>query len=198
MITFMPLLYHILNQRKIVITGGPSTGKTSVVINLEKKGYTCVHELIRSMTSKEKNGGNSGTLVTNPIVYVKDPKKFNQQLLEGRIAQYKNIPSSEMNVIFFDRGIPDVHAYMDCFGQNYDAEFERPCYDYRYDQVLLMPPWLEIHEVDNERLESFEESARIYQCLKKAYTDFGYSVTLIPKGSIEERTTFILDLLNLT
>jgi len=149
------------------------------------------------MTSTEKNDKNSGALVTNPIVSVKDPKKFNQQLLEGRISQYKNIPSSATEVIFFDRGIPDVHAYMNCFGQGYDADFEQPCYDYRYDQILLMPPWQEIHVIDNERFESFEEAIRIYQSLKKAYTDFGYSVTLIPKGSVEERTIFILNRLNL-
>ena len=145
------------------------------------------------MTSMEQN---SGHLFTNPIVSVKNPKKFNQQLLDGRIDQYRNIADSGTNIIFFDRGIPDVHAYMICFGQAYDKYFEQPCYEYRYDKIFLMPPWQEIYASDEERFESFEESVQIYRCLKNTYTNFGYDVTLIPKGSIEERTKYILDLLD--
>jgi len=186
-----------LNPKKVVITGGPSTGKTSVIKNLEKKGYACVHEFIRTMTSLEKSGEDAGTFKTNPIVSVKDPKKFNQQLLNGRIEQFKTAHDTATNLVFFDRGIPDVHAYMDCFGQDYDENFERPGYAYRYDNILLMPPWREIHVVDSERFESFEEAIRVCEYLETAYKNFGYPVTLVPKGSIEERTTFILNHLEL-
>lgn len=186
-----------LNPKKVVITGGPSTGKTSVINNLEKKGYACIHEIIRTMTSFEKSGEDAGTFKTNPIVSVKDPKIFNQQLLDGRVEQFKTALGTSTDVIFFDRGIPDVHAYMDCFGQHYDKNFERPAYDCRYDHIFLMPPWREIHVVDNERFESFEEATRVCEYLEAVYKNFGYSVTLVPKGTIEERTTFILNYLEL-
>lgn len=183
-----------MGLKKVVITGGPSTGKTAVIKHLEEEGYTCVHELIRSMTSMEQD---NSTLVTNPIVSVKNPKKFNQQLLDGRIDQYKGLANDAAKVIFYDRGIPDVHAYMNCFGQAYDGTFEQPGYTYRYDYVFLMPPWQEIYAGDNERLESFEESVRIHHFLKSTYTDFGYEVIPVPKVSIEERTKYILDFLDL-
>lgn len=188
---------YLLDHKKVVITGGPSTGKTSVIENLEKKGFPCVHELIRSMTLLEKNEENANNFAVNPIVSVKDPKKFNQNLLDGRIKQYLDAEHITGNIVFFDRGIPDVHAYMSCFGQEYSEEFEQPCYTYRYDQILLMPPWKEIHVVDNERFESFEEAERIYEHLKTTYEQVGYPITIVPKGSIEERTSFILELLNL-
>ncbi len=188
---------YLLDLKKVVITGGPSTGKTSVIENLEKKGFPCVHELIRSMTSSEKNEDKTTNFEVNPIVSVKDPKKFNQKLLDGRIKQYTDADSINGEVVFFDRGIPDVHAYMNCFGQEYSTEFEKPCYTYKYDQILLMPPWKEIHVVDNERFESFEEAERIYEHLKTTYEHVGYPITLVPIGTIEERTQFILELLNL-
>ncbi|WP_149275518.1 AAA family ATPase [Pareuzebyella sediminis] len=197
MITFTRLSIVPLGTKKIVITGGPSTGKTSVIQNLEAKGFTCVHELIRSMTASEKNGTNPGVFTSNPIVSVDDPVKFNKQLLKGRIEQYKSSEMEESNVIFFDRGIPDVHAYMNCFGQSYDKAFEAPAYQYRYQQILIMPPWQDIHVVDEERFESFEESQNIYAHLKDTYENFGYSPTIVPKGSIEERTAFIIDILRL-
>lgn len=188
----------LLNLTKVVITGGPSTGKTSVIESLEQKGYPCVHELIRTMTAAEKNAGEENDFTTNPIVSVKDPKKFNQMLLDGRIEQYHTPFDADSPVAFFDRGIPDVHSYMNCFGQSYDKDFEQPCYDYRYEHVLLMPPWEEIYAVDSERFETYEESVKIFESLKKTYTHFGYQVELIPKASIDERTDFILDFLNLT
>ena len=36
--------------KRIVITGGPGTGKTALVRELENRGYDCFHEIIREMT----------------------------------------------------------------------------------------------------------------------------------------------------
>lgn len=185
-----------MNTKKIVITGGPSTGKTSVIQELENRGYYCIPELVRSLTATEAAAENMESIITNPILSVKDPVAFNNKLLEGRIAQYRSAEKSDDNIIFLDRGIPDVHSYMNCFGQPYDKAFERPAHRFRYDLVLLMPPWREIYATDAERFESFEASERIFTALEKTYRNFGYEITLIPKGSVTERTDFILDLVN--
>jgi predicted ATPase len=185
-----------MNTKKIVITGGPSTGKTAVVRELEKRGYFCIHELVRSLTAAEKKGDGSKSFLTNPILSVKNPAKFNQELLEGRIAQYESTEKTDHGIVFFDRGIPDVHAYMNCFGQSYDEVFESPVHRFRYDRILLMPPWREIYARDDERFESYEESERIFASLKKTYQDFGYEITLVPKGSVTERTDFISELVS--
>ncbi len=185
-----------MNTKKIVITGGPSSGKTSVILALENRGYYCIPELVRSLTAAENDAENAGSIITNPILSVKDPVAFNHKLLEGRIAQYRSAEKTDYNIVFFDRGIPDVHGYMTCFGQQYDEAFERPAHIFRYDRVLLMPPWREIYATDAERFESYEESERIFTSLEKTYQNFGYETTLIPKGSVSERTDFILDLVN--
>ncbi|MGB7395972.1 MAG: ATP-binding protein, partial [Pricia sp.] len=151
------------NLKRIVITGGPSTGKTAVIEELEKRGHICIPELVRSMTAAEKQDDGTNNLMTNPILSVKNPEKFNQRLLDGRVAQYRSTEKiyaakEDVELVFFDRGIPDVHAYMRCFGQAYDETFERPAHQFRYDRVLLMPPWREIYRTDNERFESSEDS----------------------------------------
>lgn len=179
-----------------MITGGPSTGKTAVVKALESKGYFCIHEFVRGLTAVEKEADTSSVFVTNPILSVKDPAAFNTKLLEGRIAQYRSIDKTEEKVVFFDRGIPDVHAYMNCFEQPFDKAFEQPAHAFRYDKVLLMPPWREIYATDAERFETYEESKGIFKALEKTYQNFGYDIILIPKGSVAERTDFILDLIH--
>ncbi|MDV7138971.1 ATP-binding protein [Maribacter sp. TH_r10] len=185
-----------MKAKKIVITGGPSTGKTSVIEQLEKDGFHCLHEVIRDMTLEEKTQGQEMKMVSNPIVSVPDPKSFNLNILNARINQYHSALKSTREIVFFDRGIPDVLAYMDCFEQTYESDFSEPCRTLRYDHIFLMPPWKEIHVTDNERFESFEESLKIHDCLAKSYGNFSYDVTHVPKGSVKERVRFILDQIN--
>lgn len=148
------------------------------------------------MTSEEKIQGEALEIVSNPIVSVSDPESFNLKLLNARINQYQSVLKSHREMVFFDRGIPDVLAYMDCFQQSYEAEFSNACQKLRYDHIFLMPPWREIHTTDNERFESFEESLRIHDCLAHAYENFSYDVTDVPKGSVKDRVQFILDQIN--
>ena len=61
-----------------------------------------------------------------------------------------------------------------------------------------MPPWREIHVVDNERFESFEESLLVNTCLLNRYTALGYDVQIVPKNTVADRVDFILDFLNKT
>lgn len=187
----------VLRTRKIVITGGPSTGKTTVVNALEQKGFICLHEVIRTMTLAEKELDIATEFKTNPIVSVSDPMAFNRKVLNARLKQYTTSEKSDEEIVFFDRGIPDVLAYMDCFGQEYGSEFIEACISNPYDLIFLMPPWQQIHISDNERFENFEESLRVNDCLLKRYLAFDYEVVIVPKGSVSERVDFILNSLKI-
>jgi hypothetical protein len=44
-------------QQKIVLIGGPSTGKTSVINTLTDLGYYCMPEISREVTLKAKENG---------------------------------------------------------------------------------------------------------------------------------------------
>jgi predicted ATPase len=179
-----------LSSEKIVIAGGPSTGKTSVINAIEEKGFTCFHEISRQITLQARNEGIEQLFLTDPLL-------FSQRILEGRIHQFKQAQNHPDNIIFLDRGIHDVVAYLDCFETLYSEEFIAICNQYKYDKIFLLPPWREIHTADNERYENFEEAVKIHDCLEKTYTNFGYTVVDVPKLPIDERVAFILNSLNL-
>lgn len=179
--------------KRTVITGGPGTGKTALVKELERLGYHCFHEIIREMTLEAKEQENSA--LTNPLEFVKDPLGFNRMLLRERIAQFEDASKLQVSPVFYDRGIPDVLGYMDYFGQAYDAEFTDPCRLHRYDRVLLLPPWREIYTRDNERMESFEQACGIHDSLEAAYRKFGYQVDSLEPGTIEDRVSQVLAML---
>lgn len=185
-----------MNSTKVVITGAPGTGKTSIVNGLEKKGFHCFHEIIRDMTSQAKKEGNPENMVSNPLVFVEDALQFNKDLLYGRANHFNESLKSKVSMNIFDRGIPDVLAYMDFFDQEYGQEFISVCEAHKYDAIFIAPPWKEIYTSDNERLESFDEAQELHDALMNTYTQFGYNPIIIPKKPIVERVSFVLETLN--
>lgn len=178
-------------QQKIVITGGPGTGKSSVLEQLERVGFTCMPEISREVTLKAQKSGIEQ-------LFLEDPLLFSRMLLEGRTQQYIQAEKTNTDVVFFDRGIHDVVAYLDYIRQKYDAGFVEEARKHPYTHVLIMPPWEAIYKTDNERYESFEQAQTIHNFLKKTYRSFGYNLTEVPTGPVDDRVDFILNHLNLT
>jgi len=182
-----------LNAKKIVITGGPGTGKTSVINELKNRGYYCFDEIIRTLTTEAKKESDASTHISNPIAFVNDPLQFNTQLLKGRVEQFSQSRFLNQEKSFFDRGIPDVLAYMDFFDQPYDGFFTKACNNNKYTHVFILPPWEDIYISDSERFETFDETLKIHDCLVNVYNNFGYNINKVPFGSVSERTNFIIN-----
>ena len=179
-----------MNPKKIVIAGGPGTGKTSIINHLKASGYLCYDEISRQITLQARKEGIEQMFLTEPLL-------FSQKLLEGRTRQFLDAEKEKKNEVFLDRGIPDVLAYMDFIGDSYPTHFEEACQNYRYDHIFILAPWQDIFTSDNERYESFEEAIEIHHHLLEIYKRFGYNLIDVPFGSVESRTDFILESLNL-
>ncbi|MCF6212642.1 MAG: ATP-binding protein [Flavobacteriaceae bacterium] len=172
-------------MQKIVLTGGPGTGKTTIIDELHKQGFTCQEEVSRQVTLMARENGIEQ-------LFLKDPLLFSKLLLESRIQQFKASLNKKGGFVFFDRGIPDVHGYMNYLGIEYPKLYIKKSKKYLYDTVFLMPPWQKIYITDNERYESFEQSLAIHNHLKNTYKSLGYTIIDVPFGSVKERVDFIL------
>ena len=184
-----------MSAKKIVITGGPGTGKTSLIKHLEEDGFFCYHEIIRDLTSEAINGGDISAIESNPLVFVDDPYQFNQRILKGRLQQFQKASNTTESVVFFDRGLPDVLAYMDYFDQAYGPDFVDTCKNNQYDKVVILPPWEDIYQSDEGRFESFEEANAIHLELVKTYNFYGYDPIILPFGTLRERSSFVSELI---
>ncbi|MEP4947750.1 MAG: ATP-binding protein, partial [Flavobacteriaceae bacterium] len=98
-------------------------------------------------------------------------------------------------ICFFDRGVPDVLAYMDFFNQPYPQDFVEVCENHKYDSIFVVPPWKEIYVSDNERLETFAEAEKIHHALINTYSKFGYNPIIVPKNPVDVRIAFVLETL---
>lgn len=176
-------------NKKIVITGGPGTGKSSIIHYLESQGHYCLHEISRQITLEAQQQGIEQLFLDKPLL-------FSEKLLEARINQHHEAKSLSKDLIFLDRGIPDVVAYMDYLGTSYPSKFTNACQIHDYDRIFLLPPWKEIYTSDNERYESFEQALVIHEHLKNAYITYGYEPIEVPIGPVIDRSRFIIDSLD--
>ena len=67
--------------KKILITGGPGSGKTSLINELERKSFNCENEIIRELTIEGKKKGTDQA-------FLQDQLSFTKKLIELRTKQF--------------------------------------------------------------------------------------------------------------
>lgn len=168
-------------MKRIVLTGGPGSGKTTVLDIMCARGYSVGHDVARSIIRERKAAG----LSPRPA-----PQAFAKQVLEKEIEQYQATGSSPM---FFERGISDVAGSL--YGAGVLDEFasQQLVNKYPYGFIFLFPPWADIYQTDEERDHTFEHAVMVYESTQKWYLRMGYEVIEVPIDSPEARAQFILD-----
>ena len=182
----MCFIFRIVQKEIIVLLGGPGTGKSTLINGLVARGYCCYPEISRQVTLEAQQRGIDQLFLEQPLL-------FSEMLLEGRIKQYEKALKEPDNVVFIDRGIPDVVAYMDYIGDEYPESFREACEDYKYSKTFILPPWEEIYMSDTERYENFEQAVTIQNHLIETYKKYGYDLIEVPKDTVENRILYILD-----
>jgi predicted ATPase len=117
-------------KKKIVITGGPGTGKTTLVNKLIEIGIPCLPEISREITLQAREQGIEQLFLEQPLL-------FSPKLIEGRTQQFHDASKFDDDFVFLDRGLPDVVAYMDFIGDSYPEEFVKACEENQYEMIFI-------------------------------------------------------------
>ena len=166
--------------QRIILTGGPGAGKTSVLDILRARGFETGADTARGIIQRRKAAG----LSPRPAA-----RSFAEQLLEQEIGLYDSMSTSPA---FFERGVPDAAAFLFGEGGLDDAAAQALMDRYRYDRVLVFPPWAEIYVTDAERDHSFEHAVRVCDATRRWYRGFGYTPIEVPLASPAARAEFVL------
>lgn len=172
-----------------MVTGGPGTGKSSIIDELIKRGFTCFNEFSRQVTLEAQKKGIEQLFLT-------DPFSFSKRIIEGRQKQYEQAEYSNQELVFLDRGVHDVLAYMDFKGDVYPKYFNDICKSCAYDFVFILKPWESIYTSDNERYENFEQATLIHDHLLRTYKRYFYDLLDVPFDTVENRANHILRTIN--
>lgn len=170
-----------------IITGAPSTGKSSVVNGLIKKGYVCHDEIAREVIKENQGKGN------NLLPWV-DMLAFSDEVYFRMEKLIRSLDSDKL--CFLDRSMVDLIGYMNFANQEAPERYAEGAKKAGYSSdVFYMPFWKGIFANDEQRLESTDEAMKIDKALRAAYTNLGFNLIEVPKGSIEDRVDYILDYL---
>ena len=89
-------------NKRIIISGAPGTGKTSIISKLSESGYKCHKEVSREIIANQLQ-------INGSITPWQDLFKFSEIVIKERLKQYKQATNK---IEFYDRGIIDSFAYL--------------------------------------------------------------------------------------
>lgn len=171
--------------KRYILTGAPGSGKTSILKAIQKHGMRVVDEPARQILQEQRSIDGQGA-------FDKDSHLFKELILSRTLHTYRQFDGIKEPVVY-DRGLPDVIAYSDCFGLSRDAEVLASEL-YRYQSIVFYaPPWKEIFKQDDERRISFNEAKNFGNNLVKIYQNLGYQLEYIPFDVVDKRATYIIN-----
>ncbi len=176
-----------MNKRKTdtnwyVITGGPSTGKTTVINMLKKRGYkTTIEHARHYMDTMRTEGETIEEMRSNK-------RKFQLGVLDMQIEQEAAIQPKDL--VFLDRAIPDAMAYYQFLMLDYDEKLLNAVKNTSYKKVYILDrlPFIK----DYARTEDEDDQKKIHQLIIDVYTSLGFPIVIVPVLPPTERVEFIL------
>jgi len=178
-----------------VITGGPSTGKSTLLERLSKRGYQITEEAARQIIDEEMARGKTLEEIR------RDELVFQERALRRKEEIEDNLQPDDL--VFLDRGIHgDTFAYVALSDL---VDKENPKYrsfetyprevvsvlKRRYKGVFLLDRLP--YQKDYARSEDDHQAKMVNPLLSAFYRHFGYEPVIVPVLPIAERIQFVLN-----
>ncbi|RWE90850.1 MAG: ATPase [Mesorhizobium sp.] len=169
-----------------VVTGGPGSGKTSLIEALALKGIQHMPEAGRAIIQDQVR------IKGNALPWA-DRSAFAELMLGWELRSHREA-SAMAGPVLMDRSILDVIGYLSLCGLPIPGYAERAARLFRYNRrVFIAPFWDAIFSQDDERKQDKGEAEATYRIMAETYSRLGYDLVHLPLVSIEERAVFVLE-----
>lgn len=166
-----------------VITGGPSSGKTTTVNLLREMGYITTMEHARHFIDTQRLKGKTTEEVRS------NQREFQLGVLEMQIEQENEI-SPEV-LVFLDRAIPDALAYYRFLKLEIDKKLTEALRTVSYKKVFILDCLPIVN--DYARNEDSAAQKKIHTLITDVYESLPFPIVHVPVLPPEERVRFILN-----
>lgn len=168
-----------------VVTGGPGSGKSSLLTEIRCHGYSTSGEAGRAIIQDQ-------VAIHGHALPWDDRQLFAELMSCWDMRSYHDAEQAT-GTFLFDRGVPDVLGYLHLCGLPVPMHLRKAAEIFRYNRVVFIaPPWREIFHPDSERKQDFDEAVRTYQSMYETYRALGYELIELPRVSVEQRAEFVL------
>lgn len=177
------------NLKLIVISGCSGGGKSTLINELSKMGYSVIHEAATRALEEQ-------LAADGPITPWKNPLCFCELLIAKAVDDFhraNSMTDSLKKIVFFDRsfleGIRWHNTFNSISSNHYYSLIEQLRY---FHSIYITPPWKEIYVQNDLRRHSFNKSVEDYQRVVAFYSECGYQLLELPKVNVRARADFIL------
>lgn len=174
---------EITGSRHVVLSGCSGGGKSTLLAELARRGFSTVSEPGRRIVEEELRGKGKAL----PWV---DLAAFARRAIDLASADRRQA-ASETGWVFFDRGLVDAAVALQHATRQPASVIPSQCERY-HSRVFLTPPWPEIYISDSERQHGLEDAIAEYDRLLAAYDALGYETIILPKVGVGERADFVV------
>jgi len=171
-------------DRFFIITGGPGSGKSTLIEASIAAGLHAMPESGRAIIQEQVAAGGTALPWADRLAFAE--RMFDREIHSWRAAHELEGP------VIFDRGVPDVVGYLNLIGLDVPAYIEHAARTFRYaSRVFLAPHWPAIYAQDRERKQSIEEAEATCRAVTDVYVRLGYEIISLPLVPVIDRVAFV-------
>ncbi len=171
-----------MSPRCIVLSGCSGGGKSTLLEEMARRGYSTVSEPGRRVIAEERQGGGRALPWVNSEV-------FCRRIIGLAISDFSN---AKDDLVLFDRSALDALIWFDRTGTPLETKVREQILHLGYDPcVFLFPPWPEIFEQDDDRRHNLAAAIAEYDALCDRLPDYGFVIENVPKGPVAWRADWL-------
>jgi len=170
--------------RHVILSGCSGGGKSTLLLELKRRGFQTVEEPGRRIVAHELRGDGKALPWVNP-------EAFARRAIQIATRERARVREAD-GWVFFDRGLVDAAVALE-HATGIAASRTLLEHDRFHRQVFLAPPWPDIYRTDPERRHDLDQGIEEYQRLLSAFEKLGYEINILPKVGVAGRADYVLD-----
>lgn len=179
-----------MRAMRVVLTGGPGSGKTSTIEALAARGHAVVPEAgmqcIEELTAELGLEGQRAWRRAHRV-------EFQLRVLARQLENEARAQPPPGAHLFLDRGSIDGLGYCRHFGHAAPPELLRAARAARYERVFVLDTLPDFPErAASGRSSDRADSLALRDRIEQAYRELGHRPVRVPVMTIEERADFVL------
>ncbi len=189
--TYIPIkkgLWASMNKiKKYIITGGPYSGKSSVVRLFERRGMQVLHETARLLILEDQERKKIDPSYSYLYPW-EDQTIFCRRCHERQVEREKHLTG---DMVILDRSIIDNLAYATVAGIALDPKIYKDIADAGYEKRVFFFEKLKGYNIDEQRKDSVEQVNEVHKEIYRVYNTLGFEIIPIPHFSDNEEINII-------